>query len=76
MAKVAEFDNRQSQGVAEFVSGLNYKDVPTFAIEQIKSLILDSIGCGIYGAGLPWTEILKKTLGGIDSSDWFKVRKY
>ena len=69
MAKVAEFDNRYSQGVAEFVSGLNYKDVPTFAIERIKLLILDSIGCGIYGAGLPWTEILKKTLGGIDSSD-------
>ena len=69
MAKVAEIDNRYSRGVAEFVSGLNYKDVPASVIERVKLLILDSIGCGIYGAGLPWTEILKKTLGGIDSSD-------
>jgi len=69
MAKVAEIDNRYSRGIAEFVSGLNYKDVPPSVIERVKLLILDSIGCGIYGAGLPWTEILKKTLGGIDSSD-------
>ncbi|MDC1383774.1 MmgE/PrpD family protein [Candidatus Puniceispirillum sp.] len=69
MAKDANIKNPHSLGVAEFVSGLTFEDIPAAVIERIKLLMLDSIGCGIYGANLPWTNILKKTLGAIDSSN-------
>ena len=34
--------------------------------ERIKLLILDSIGCAIYGANLEWCRILRQTLEGLD----------
>ena len=31
-----------------------------------KLLILDSLGCALYGADLPWTRILQQTLSGLE----------
>jgi 2-methylcitrate dehydratase PrpD len=54
--------------IAEFVSGLTYDAVPQEVRERIKLLMLDAIGCGIYGARLPWCTILQDTLGALDST--------
>ena len=54
--------------IAEFVSGLRYEDIPTEVIARIKLLILDSLGCAIYGAELPWSRILRATLESIDAT--------
>ena len=54
--------------IAEFVSTLSYERIPAEVIERIKLLILDSLGCAIYGAQLEWCRILRSTLEGLDAT--------
>jgi len=54
--------------IASFVSGLRYEDIPAEVTARIKLLILDSFGCAIYGAELPWSRILRDTLEGLDAT--------
>src|SRR5258708_31592559 len=61
-------DNPHTRGMASFISGLRYERVPAEVIERIKLLILDSLGCAIFGVELEWSRILMATLGGLDSS--------
>src|SRR6202166_1960088 len=61
-------DNPYTQGMAEFVSGLRYEQIPEEVIDRIKLLILDSLGCAIYGADLEWSLILMRTLQQLDSA--------
>ncbi len=62
------FDNRYTRGLAEFVSGLRYEQIPADVRSRIKLLVLDSLGCALYGADLEWTRILRQTLAGTDTS--------
>ncbi len=50
------------------VSSLRYEDIPEEVRQRIKLLVLDSLGCGLYGAHLPWTDILRDTLTGLDAT--------
>ena len=68
MAKHARADNVHTRGIAEFVSGLTYDRVPAEVRERIKLLILDSLGCAIYGADLEWSRILQGTLRTLDAT--------
>jgi aconitate decarboxylase len=61
-------DNPFTSGVARFVAGLSYPDIPVEVRERIKVLILDSLGCAIFGSKLEWSSILIATLREIDSS--------
>jgi aconitate decarboxylase len=61
-------DNPYTRGMAGFVSALRYEDIPSEVLKRIKLLMLDSIGCALYGSDLPWTRILQDTLGTLDSS--------
>ncbi len=54
--------------MAEFVAGLAYEGIPEEVRERIKLLILDALGCAIYGTELEWSRILMDTLGRVDSS--------
>ncbi len=67
-AQSAPSDNRYTAGIARFVSGLEYSDIPEEVRTRIKLLILDSIGCALYGADLEWSRILQRTLGGLDTT--------
>src|SRR5258705_13150617 len=60
--------NTYTRGVAEFVSGLRYEAIPREVRERAKLLILDSLGCALYGAHLEWCRILQRTLKKLDSS--------
>jgi len=60
--------NPYTAGIADFVAGLRYEAIPHEVLERIKLLILDSLGCAIFGAGLPWSRILADTLGRIDTT--------
>jgi aconitate decarboxylase len=60
--------NEYTRGIADFVAGLRYEDVPLEVIARIKLLMLDSFGCAIYGAELPWSRILMETLAEVDTS--------
>lgn len=45
-----------TQVLAEFASGLRYEAVPAAVINQMKTSLIDSIGCCLYGISLPWTR--------------------
>jgi len=68
MAHEASNDNPYTRGIAEFVAGLQYDAIPENVRTRIKLLMLDSLGCALYGADLEWTRILQDTLGRIDST--------
>jgi 2-methylcitrate dehydratase PrpD len=61
-------DNRYTRGIAEFVSGLRHDAIPREVRERAKLLVLDSLGCALYGARLPWCRILQRTLAKLDRS--------
>jgi aconitate decarboxylase len=61
-------DNRYTKGIASFVSQLQYEQIPQDVLARLKLLMLDSLGCAIYGANLPWTRIMQKTLGSVDTT--------
>ena len=68
MAHDAGTDNRYTRGIAQFVSGLRYEAIPEEVRSRIKLLMLDSLGCAIYGADLEWSRILQASLGAIDAT--------
>lgn len=59
-------DNLHTRAIAGFVSGLRFEDIPEEVRRRCKLLMLDSIGCALYGANLPWTRILQDSLAKID----------
>ncbi|HEX4409715.1 MAG TPA: MmgE/PrpD family protein [Xanthobacteraceae bacterium] len=61
-------DNVHTRAIAEFVSKLTYERIPDAVRERIKLLMLDSLGCAIYGADLAWSRILRSTLADIDAT--------
>src|SRR5581483_6786724 len=44
------------------------EQIPAEVRERIKLLILDSLGCAIYGADLEWCRILRGTLQKLDAT--------
>ena len=68
MSDHAKVDNVHTRRIAEFVSGLTYDAIPVEVRERIKLLILDSLGCAIYGANTPWCEILLGMLSEVDQT--------
>src|SRR5437660_7961865 len=72
-------DNIHTRRIADFVSQLRYEQIPESVRERIKLLILDSLGCAIYGANLEWCRILQNTFGDLDASRttsiWGTARK-
>src|SRR5688500_7173599 len=45
-----------TRDLARFGANLRYEDLPPAVIERIKLSVLDSIGCCLFGATLPWTR--------------------
>src|SRR5205814_3734316 len=60
--------NPQTRGLAQFISTLTYEQIPTEVRERLKLLILDSLGCALYGADLEWCRILRRTVADKDDS--------
>ncbi|MBO0716027.1 MAG: MmgE/PrpD family protein [Rhizobiales bacterium] len=79
MVQLATGQNPHTRRIAEFVSQLRYDEIPAAVRERLKLLILDSIGCAIYGAKLEWCRILRDTLEHSDktrdASIWGTDRK-
>lgn len=45
-----------TRDLAQFAARLDYGNIPPEAVERIKLSVLDSIGCCLFGATLPWTR--------------------
>ncbi len=61
-------DNPYTRGIAEFVSGLRYEAIPEDVKSRVKLLMLDSLGCALFGADLEWCRILQDSLGAVDTT--------
>jgi aconitate decarboxylase len=48
--------------LADFAVNLKLADVPDDVIVRAKSIILDGLGCALFGAQLEWTEILSSVV--------------
>jgi 2-methylcitrate dehydratase PrpD len=68
MSHEASNDNPYTRGIAQFVSGLTYEAIPIEVRTRIKLLMLDSLGCALYGADLAWSRMLQSTLIRVDAS--------
>jgi aconitate decarboxylase len=68
MAHQDTSDAPYTRGIATFVAGLRYEAIPDDVRQRIKLLILDALGCGLYGADLEWSRILQQRLGELDST--------
>ncbi len=68
MSHEASSDNPHTRGIAEFVSNLQYDAIPAEVRHRIKLLMLDSLGCALYGADLEWSRMLQETLTAIDTT--------
>jgi len=66
-------DNPHTRAIAQFVSGLRYEDIPSEVVSRIKLLMLDALGCALYGSALPWSRILRKTLAAVDTAAGCRV---
>ncbi len=51
-----------TEQLAEFIAGIEYAAIPAPVIEHAKRLVLDTLGCGLLGAALPWSLRLRATL--------------
>jgi aconitate decarboxylase len=68
LEKSEKQNNPYTRGIAEFVSALTYEAIPQEVRQRVKLLILDALGCGLYGADLEWSRILQNRLSELDST--------
>jgi len=68
MAQQANSVHPYTRDIAKFVSGLTYEQIPENVRHRNKLLMLDSLGCALYGADLEWSRILQDKLGAVDAT--------
>ena len=68
MAHSIDGENPHTKAIAEFVSAFRFEKIPSEVLARIKLLVVDSLGCAIYGADLPWSRILRETLAAEDTT--------
>ena len=68
MAEHASGDNVHTRRIAEFVANVRYEQIPEDVRERLKLLMLDGLGCGIYGAKLEWCKILQNAFHQLDAT--------
>ena len=66
-------DNPHTRAIAQFIAQLRYEDIPDEVITRIKLLILDALGCALYGSGLEWSRILCTALVQLDATKACRV---
>lgn len=51
----------QTRALAENIANSSFSKLPASVVEFAKLLVLDTLGVGIYGATLPWSDRLRAT---------------
>ncbi|WP_164778171.1 MmgE/PrpD family protein [Mesorhizobium sp. M7A.F.Ca.US.006.01.1.1] len=51
-----------TRNLADFAVGLRYEDLSPGVIAMAKRCILDSFGCGVFGAQTPWTQAVTRVV--------------
>ena len=55
-------DNPYTRKLAEYIAGSRFEQVPQPIVEHVKLLVLDTLGVGVFGSALPWSERLRATV--------------
>jgi aconitate decarboxylase len=66
-------NNPHTRAIAQFIAQLRYEDIPDEVITRIKLLILDALGCALYGSALEWSRILRRALVQLDATKACRV---
>ncbi|MBI3043202.1 MAG: MmgE/PrpD family protein [Betaproteobacteria bacterium] len=53
-------DSGPTRELARWVSSLRYHDLPPRTKEVVRIVLLDTLGCGVYGHATPWAKTLLK----------------
>ena len=54
--KHQSYQEHATRDLAAFAANLRYEDIPAPVIAHAKRCVLDSLGCGLFGATMPWTQ--------------------
>lgn len=54
----AGFEDRPGPSLIGFVGGLSVSKLPPDVVRMAQTCLLDSIGCGLFGAGMEWSRIV------------------
>ncbi|MCA1646882.1 MAG: MmgE/PrpD family protein [Chloroflexi bacterium] len=55
-------EGKYTRGLSEFVADLKFEDLPRDVVERMKLLVLDTVGAGLLGAGMPWSVRMRNTV--------------
>jgi len=55
--------------LARFSSGLDFSSIPPRVVEAAKTCILDTVGCALYAASMPWSRIVQDWVAAEASED-------
>src|SRR5262245_54805310 len=47
-----------TRALAEYVSTLSFKKIPSEVLSHTKLCLVDSLGCALFGSTLPWGKII------------------
>lgn len=69
-----------TRALAEYISESTFSSLPASVVAHTKLLVLDTLGVGIYGASLPWSERLRATAQAMEApgrvSTWCTPLKF
>ena len=58
MNSISNSASHPTKTLARWVSGLKYSDLTPRTREVVRILLLDTLGCGVYGYATPWAKTL------------------
>jgi aconitate decarboxylase len=56
-----------TERLGAWIARVRYEDIPAAVVGHAKLMILDSVGCGVLGTGLPWSVRLRAALEGVEA---------
>ena len=56
-----------TRALGEYIAASRTEPVPADVGERVKLLVLDTIGCGLLGSRMPWTQRLVETIAATES---------
>ena len=54
--------------LARWISNNRFDDIPAEVIDRLKWLVLDSLGCALFGATLPWSRLALEAVLAFDDT--------
>lgn len=58
-----------TERLAEFAASLTWEDLSPQVVQRLKLHLLDTLGCGLFGATRAWSAILRRVVGRFDGGE-------